>query len=80
MKFRFPFRGSRIYFPVEFFPKNMPLEILQSADVAALNAFRSLIDQDSAWQVSAIRFFSDIEVLVTAVLLVAIWLDARFRK
>lgn len=80
MKFRFLFRGSRIYFPVEIFPKTMLFETLQSADAAALNAFRSFVDHDSAWQVSAIRFFSDIEVLVTAALLVAIWLDARFRR
>lgn len=56
------------------------LDTLQSLDVAALNVFRSLVDPSSAWQVSAIRAFSDIEVLVTALSLVALWLDARFRR
>ncbi len=58
----------------------MLLETLQSADVAALNALRSLIDPNSGWQVALVRFFSDVEVLVTAILLVVLWLDARFRK
>jgi membrane-associated phospholipid phosphatase len=53
---------------------------LHALDVSALNAFRSLIDPSSAWQLFAIRALSDIEVVFTAFALVAIWLDARFRK
>lgn len=58
----------------------MILDTLQSIDVRALNAFRSFVDQNSVWQVATIRAFSDAEVVLTALLLVALWLDARFRK
>jgi membrane-associated phospholipid phosphatase len=56
------------------------LDTLQTFDASALNAFRSLVNPDSAWQILAIRAFSDIEVAFTAFALVAVWLDARFRK
>ncbi|MDQ1343511.1 MAG: undecaprenyl-diphosphatase [Patescibacteria group bacterium] len=58
----------------------MVLDTLQALDASALNALRSLVDPDSAWQVAAIRAFSDAEVLLTTFVLVAFWIDARFFK
>ena len=56
----------------------MILDTLQYYDVSALNAFRSIVDPFSPWQTAAIRFFSDSEVVLTALVLVAAWLRARF--
>lgn len=58
----------------------MILDILQSADVAVLNTLRSFVNPDSDVQVWTIRAFSDIEVIATALVLVGLWLDARFKK
>lgn len=56
----------------------MLLDTLQAYDTAALDAFRSIVDPASAWQTGLVHVFADIEVVLTAVLLVAVWLRARF--
>ena len=56
----------------------MILDTLQSLDASALESFRSLVDQESAWQVRLIHLFADVEVFVTVLVLVGGWLRARF--
>lgn len=56
----------------------MILDTLQSLDASALESFRSLVNPSSHWQVAAIRGFADAEVFLTALVLVGLWLRARF--
>ena len=56
----------------------MILDTLQSLDASALESFRSLVNPAAHWQVAAIRGFADAEVLLTALVLVALWMRARF--
>lgn len=56
----------------------MLLDTLQSYDTAALAAFRSIVDPASSWQTGLVHVFADVEVVLTAVLLVVVWLRARF--
>lgn len=56
----------------------MILDTLQSLDASALASFRSIVDPASHWQIALVRGFSDAEVLLTALVLVALWFRARF--
>ncbi len=58
----------------------MLLDTLQSLDTDLLNAVRSAVDPNSAWQTALVRTFSDIEVVAFAAFLVGYWLVARFLR
>lgn len=54
------------------------LDTLHSLDSAALESVRSVIDPSSPWQIRLVHVFSEIEVILVAIVLVGIWLKARF--
>lgn len=54
------------------------LAFLQTIDVSALNALRSMIDPTSAWQISLVRALVDLEVFLTVLVLVGLWIFGNF--
>ena len=56
------------------------LEFIQSLDTRLLIATRSIVDLNSSWQVFAVRLFADIDVFVSMVVLVGLWLHGSFHK
>jgi membrane-associated phospholipid phosphatase len=56
------------------------LEFIQSLDTRLLIATRSIIDLDSPWQVFAVRLFADIDVFVSMVVMIGLWLHGSFHK
>lgn len=59
---------------------NEILDILQNIDVQALDFIRSFVDPNSSLQVSLIKIFSDIEVLLAPLFLIMLWFFGIYKK